>query len=425
MKNDNLPRHRQIFVRLILVSLSLLITLIILEVCVRIICPKPDRLEEILSILQQDPFLFWRQYPRLNVIFQGVEVATNSLGLREREITPLKDKNTYRIICLGASPTFGWGVSFDKTYPQELEKMINENLHRNHIEVINAGQIGYSSYQGIFFLKTYLLKFSPDLITVSYLINDIDRYRFYRNNGLSDKESLPLNHYFVSINNLIARSRFYMIFKRLMMKIYPTKMKIAILKRQFELAKIRVSPDDYRANLETIITICQRNNIKVVFLKMPLNLPTTPLIPAGSKKFSEELTLQAINHLRIGSHEQAYSKLKEALNHNPYANKIYYYLGCYYEQRRDYKEAESEFKKAKDYLIFETAHDGKIYSRIMEEVAYQYSIPLVDIAKAFARKNSQDLFNSSNDPIHPNSIGHRIIAEKIYAVISKFLFTGD
>ena len=57
------------------------------------------------------------------------EVSTNSLGLRGPELAP---KSTYRILCLGESVTFGWGVKDSETYPSQLQQRLG-------VEVINAG----------------------------------------------------------------------------------------------------------------------------------------------------------------------------------------------------------------------------------------------------------------------------------------------
>ena len=57
------------------------------------------------------------------------EVSTNSLGLRGSELEP---KSNYRILCLGESVTFGWGVKNAETYPSQLQKRLG-------VEVINAG----------------------------------------------------------------------------------------------------------------------------------------------------------------------------------------------------------------------------------------------------------------------------------------------
>lgn len=56
--------------------------------------------------------------------------STNALGLRGPDIqTPAQG---YRILCIGDSVTFGWGVSDDESYPAHLGRTLD-------VEVLNAG----------------------------------------------------------------------------------------------------------------------------------------------------------------------------------------------------------------------------------------------------------------------------------------------
>ena len=57
-------------------------------------------------------------------------VSTSSLGFRSPEIQ--EKKSGVRILCLGDSVTFGWGVEQEESYPALLAKSLNA-------EVINAG----------------------------------------------------------------------------------------------------------------------------------------------------------------------------------------------------------------------------------------------------------------------------------------------
>src|SRR6056300_1710410 len=73
-------------------------------------------------------------------------VSTNSDGLRTAiEVTD--PKKTLRIMTLGCSTTFGWGVADSETYPARLQHYLTEAGYGN-VEVVNAGQPGYTSFQG-------------------------------------------------------------------------------------------------------------------------------------------------------------------------------------------------------------------------------------------------------------------------------------
>ncbi|MCA9404619.1 MAG: hypothetical protein KC897_12600, partial [Candidatus Omnitrophica bacterium] len=126
-----------------------------------------------------------------------------------------RDKSV-RVICLGASPTFGWGVQQQETYAQDLERRLQSGSGSNRVEVINAGQIGYSSYQGVRYFQDVILPLRPDIITVSYVINDVDKYRFYQNNMVADSAVQQLPEFLIRVENILSHSRFYRLYRRLL-----------------------------------------------------------------------------------------------------------------------------------------------------------------------------------------------------------------
>ncbi|MBI5452892.1 hypothetical protein HY945_05525 [Candidatus Gottesmanbacteria bacterium] len=373
---------------------------IVLEVFSHLILPngKLGTLESIFNITEEDPVLFWRQRAHLKTEFQGVKVMTNSLGLRNKEISIAKPKGIFRVICLGASPTFGWGVSVDKTYPFLLEQRLKEAKQRfEDIEVINAGQIGYSSHQGLIFFEQYMMKYSPDLIVVSYVLNDIDRYRFFRNEGVMDKElkTSRFSAITIRLKRLLTGSRLYLVLNRAVSDLlYKNNRSMSlVLKKQVELAKVRVSQDCYKDNLEKFITLCSNSGVKLIFVKMPINLS----LPSG---LSDSKTFQ----------EGLYG-----------LSRLHYTLGCQYLDKKDYVSSFEFFKKAKDYLVFECQRDGKVYQDLMEAVAIKNNVPLVDAAKVFSENARYgELFNGKLDPTHPNPAGQRLIAESVYEIILRY-----
>ena len=102
-----------------------------------------------------------------------VEWRTNSFGMRDRERSLTKGKNTTRIIVLGDSFTAGVGVAAEETYPQQLEKLLNSRHDgRPQFEVWNTAVSGFSTFDEWHYLMKYGLRFRPDLIVVGLYLND-------------------------------------------------------------------------------------------------------------------------------------------------------------------------------------------------------------------------------------------------------------
>jgi len=97
---------------------------------------------------------------------------TNSRGFNAREVPYDKPAGTFRIVALGDSSTFGWGVDTEDVYPHLLEGILRRRHPGAAIEVVNLGVCGYSSQQGLTLLRREGLRFDPDLVTLSYGSND-------------------------------------------------------------------------------------------------------------------------------------------------------------------------------------------------------------------------------------------------------------
>lgn len=381
-------------------------------------------LDKILDVLQQDPVLFWRNRPNLNTTFFGENIATNEIGLRTRKgasrnISP-EHPGTLRIICMGASPTFGWGVAYDKTYSSRLEKLLRNEM-RMDAEVINAGMIGHSSYQGKILLKRELAALKPDIITVPYVINDIDKYRFFQSDGRQDKYLQPQNKTVVGLRGVLYRSRFFRLFEK--SSHYLLGRRGTFEGKPLEIYRpkqSRVPPADYRANLNEIIDFAQKNGIKVVLIKFPVNLPAEKKLPKENIDQSKQLLSEGIRLVDGKDYKTAVSKFKQAAARNPYLSEAYYFLGVSYRRLGSAEKAKQAFQKAFESESYRCGSDGIIYNRIMEDVSRKRNVPIVDVVTAFNQRKGEYLFLSpKDDPIHPNAAGHDIIAHQIFEAINK------
>jgi hypothetical protein len=88
-----------------------------------------------------DPLLHFVHIPNRSAFLMGSPVSINSHGHRDREYSEAKPPDTYRIVMLGDSTTFGWGVPAEQTVAKILESELNKVPVPGYrrVEVINAG----------------------------------------------------------------------------------------------------------------------------------------------------------------------------------------------------------------------------------------------------------------------------------------------
>jgi hypothetical protein len=121
-----------------------------------------------------DPAVGHEHRPNSSAFLMGAPVSINSLGMRDREFTPAKPADTVRIMMLGDSLTFGWGVKAEDTPSKLMEASLNQGLDKPRYEVMNTGVGNYNTAMEVayFFDKGRLL--NPDVVVLNYFINDAE-----------------------------------------------------------------------------------------------------------------------------------------------------------------------------------------------------------------------------------------------------------
>jgi hypothetical protein len=110
--------------------------------------------------------------PDLHAAWGLGNVATDEFGLRN-EHPAEKPAGVYRILMLGDSVTFGYGVDQTQSFPAVLERLLNENNQAKY-QVINAGIPGYSIQDEGALLPALLARYKPDLVLWVVTSNDYD-----------------------------------------------------------------------------------------------------------------------------------------------------------------------------------------------------------------------------------------------------------
>lgn len=96
----------------------------------------------------------------------SVTYNINSDGFNQmNDYELLKAKDTFRIMTLGASFTFGANVVTADNYPSQLEKLLNDQCRGTYkYEVFNLGVGGYDIIYSLNRFNEDGLKYSPDLV---------------------------------------------------------------------------------------------------------------------------------------------------------------------------------------------------------------------------------------------------------------------
>lgn len=220
---------RKAKLQLLLISVLLVPLLVTLaEIAVRVFGRRIDPLSIFVSspqlrsdtqsattagMFEFDPLLCWRLKANLRGIWWDfTPVTTNAQHLRmERDIGA---KKGVRILVLGDSVTFGYRVpvahdrqqpaQFDATempYPALLETALREKFSDRNIEVLPLACPGYTSGQGLAWLKRDIATLAPDIVIACFGWNDV------RAAGLPDSATMPASGAQVIVRRLISHSQ--------------------------------------------------------------------------------------------------------------------------------------------------------------------------------------------------------------------------
>lgn len=379
------------------------------------------RLERILDILEMHPELWWRQRPGLDTIFEGARLITDKNGFRQnpaekRKPASIPKDESLKIVSLGASPTFGYGVEADETYPMIAQSILGKI--KKDLTVINAGRIGYSSLQGLRLLEKYLDFWKPDMLTVSYVVNDIDRLRFFFSNGRDDFRTDSPSTVQSLIVNFISQfwpTKTALRYKsRIAAKLLENRSKRGL----YEMAHVRVPREGYEKNMLRFVEICRERKIQLVFIAMPFRLPK-PVPPENPEM--NALIKSADESFSSGNFSKARRLVDDILKQDPYKSRAYYLHGRLLEAKGEGYKSKKAYRAAVENIIYDCARDAGRYNSIMERVAIGSGIAFVDpTALLGADKANMELF-VPGDYIHPNAAGHRRIGSCLAHAIGRIL----
>jgi lysophospholipase L1-like esterase len=260
-------RGKRLLQKLGLAGGSVLVFLLLFEIVLRF-CGYGN-----LEIYQPDTKLYWKLKPNQDC-FTKVDhkpVHVNAHGMRGGEFAAVKPEGTFRILSLGDSRTFGWGLADEETYSRRLEKLLRTHAGNDrHVEVINAGVNAWSFAQMDVFFRDAAREFQPDMV----ILAEANLWTQF-----SEKNSPEFVQKFMSrvrLKNLLRRSAIYHFLIEVKLAAfyarYRTKF-IPVDPKQDELFKEQQQNDPDAVFRDAIADVCRTarsNNIQPVLLFLPM-----------------------------------------------------------------------------------------------------------------------------------------------------------
>jgi lysophospholipase L1-like esterase len=219
------------------------------------------------DVFTPHPFLLWKFAPDvtdkdLKVGNYSCRIDTNSDGFRNEKVDYRRNERSFRILCIGDETTLGLGVKQSETWTKILQNIIRTRFHFFITEVINAGGVGYSSLQGVEMMKEYCEKYKPEIVVVSFLHND------YSLETKPDAERIPQSPTQRKTAKFLYNSKIFLYLRSCLFdKLEPSGRVSAEY-----MVTPRVSPAQFRTNLEQIASIARINGAVVIFVNLQTRL---------------------------------------------------------------------------------------------------------------------------------------------------------
>ena len=221
------------------------------------------------TIFEGDPLLLWRLKPNLDhVYWDFTNVSTNAQSFRADYPIGRKPAGTFRIVCLGDSVTFGYRVppvwpdkpkDYDpewQPFPMLLEKELRKANPDRQIEVFPMAVPGYTTHQGLAWLRRDINYLKPDMVIASFGWNDASA------SDVPDRQAIDTRWFPVTIRWLIDHSQ---IFARVTRRLRSGD---AAPARAVAPAS-RVSEAEYIENFNAIVNLARSRGASVIVIGAP------------------------------------------------------------------------------------------------------------------------------------------------------------
>ena len=341
-----------------------------------------------------------------------------------------KQKDTFRIFCVGGSTTYGRPYSDRTSFAGWLRHMLPHVDPSRNYEVINAGGISFASYR-VTNVMTEVAEYAPDLFIVYSGHNEFLEDRTYRNSFLG-----PSN--LTAVSGILSQTRIFAVTHSLLGKdqssapkhrtILPsevtTRLDQAVGPQDYErdeTLKLQIQ-QHYELNMRRMIDIASHADAKILFVVPASNLKDSApfksqhsdtVVIANQIRF-EDLYRRSETHLNSGDSGQALAAISEALEIDSGMAHGHFLHGRVLLKMNRTKEAHAAFTRAIDKDIC-PLRILPAMQQAVRRAASAAGIPCVNFDK-LVEQNAEDGIPGNDlflDHVHPTIRGNRLLALSI------------
>ncbi len=292
----------------LLSALAFALPLVLLELALR---PFAAISEPLTTIFLRDDELGWRLKPNAEDLWGNVRVRVNGKGLRGPELDYAKPSGVSRILYLGDSVAFGFMIQrWEQTFPH----LVQEQLGRwgYSVETVNAGVGGYSPWQEYLFLAREGVRYDPDLVVISFVLNDVtEKFGLIRFGGTGEGWQLRRSALGV-LDRVSTRSSIAHFARDLgqRLRFGGDVQKGAVRRDLLNVRAIAEKPDRANVrqawnitleNLQKIFAFCEEREIPVLLVSFPYRFQFEDVagLSAPQRVLNRYATAQGIPHIDL------------------------------------------------------------------------------------------------------------------------------
>lgn len=347
---------------------------------------------------QYHPVMGWANIPNLdgkvrlsNTTNLFYNRKHNSKGLRSlREISYEKSPGVKRILLIGDSFFWGFGVNDEEVVSEVLQKMTGDR-----IEIINGAVVGYGTDQELLWLKNEGFKYKPDLVICG----------MFADNDLDD-----ISH---SILNKFPKPYYQITNGLLILKNVPVP-DIEAMRRQLHSSYFWEIKKFLRHNLHTYQFVAQKLNSIPVVKKILLQ---TGIIADYTAIYKNLETYELTGAAKKA--ELAEALIKEMKRECERNGSLFILFNI------PVKEQEANFsvgytdcsgQSTDNCILNQSFFNNSINASYLQQFTTENNIPFIDFLPTLRKnhRNGNLLHYRGKEDFHWNALGHKVAAEEIY-----------